>query len=133
MDTSEKRLREYVEKDIIYQDYKKSNKEPSDFERFCFVHCRDIENVLNENQLLKEEIEKLNHIIDKQDRDITTISTGNKMLKNTLEEIKKHCESKIKICNETYLDDEYNWNEDLVLDMLSRKIAYQEILDKVKE
>lgn len=48
------RLREYIENDIIYQDYKKRNKEPSDFERFCFVHCRDIENVLNENQQLKE-------------------------------------------------------------------------------
>ena len=45
--TSEERLREYIEKDTMYQEYKKSNKEPSDFERFCYVHCRDIENVLN--------------------------------------------------------------------------------------
>ena len=53
IDESKKRLREYIEEDKIYQDYKSSGKEPSDFERFCFVHCRDIENVLNENQKLQ--------------------------------------------------------------------------------
>lgn len=55
---SEERLREYIEKDIIYQDYKKSNKEPSDFERFCFVHCRDIENVLNELDRLRNKVKE---------------------------------------------------------------------------
>lgn len=59
MSISEKRLRKYVEEDKIYQDYKKSNKEPSYFERFCYVHCWDIENVLEENQQLKEDIEDL--------------------------------------------------------------------------
>ena len=42
--------------DKIYQEYKKNNKEPSDFERFCFAHCRDIENVLNELDKLREQI-----------------------------------------------------------------------------
>lgn len=55
MSESEKRLREYVEKDKIYQEYK-SNKKPSDFERFCFVHCGDIENVLDELKELKEQL-----------------------------------------------------------------------------
>ena len=58
---SEKRLREYVENDKIYQDYKNNGKEPSDFERFCFVHCRDIENVLKENQQLKEQLKDENN------------------------------------------------------------------------
>jgi hypothetical protein len=56
MSISEQRLREYVENDKIYQDYKKSNKEPSDFERFCYTHCRDIENVLDELGELKNKI-----------------------------------------------------------------------------
>jgi hypothetical protein len=62
------------------------------------VHCRDIENVLN-----------------------------------TLNEIREYCENKIKICDETYLNDEYNWDEDFVLQILSRRIVYKEILNKVKE
>ena len=52
------RLREYVENDKIYQEYKKSNKKPSDFERFCFTHCRDIENVLDALDEIREYIDK---------------------------------------------------------------------------
>lgn len=37
---------------------------------------------------LHEEIDKLNHIIDKQDRDIVALSNGNNKLKNELEELK---------------------------------------------
>ena len=74
-------LKEYIEQDKIYQDYKKGKlKEISDFDEFCIKHCEDIENALdeilklrikigamdtinneldNENQELKEEFAKL--------------------------------------------------------------------------
>lgn len=44
-------------------------------------NCQTVKTLLKENQQSKEEIEKLNSIIDKQDRDIVTLSKGNKQLK----------------------------------------------------
>ena len=38
---------------------------------------------------LENEIERLNYIIDKQDRDITALSNGNRKLNNIINEIKK--------------------------------------------
>lgn len=70
IDESKKRLREYIENDKIYQDYKNSDKEPTDFERFCFVHCRDIENVLNELEQLKEDIKNIIKILCKNCDDL---------------------------------------------------------------
>ena len=108
---SEERLREYIEKDIIYQDYKKSNKEPSDFERFCFVHCRDIENVLDENQQLKINCnignENLNFYRDEC-----------KKYKSLLDEIREYIKEKEK--------DGTLWSVKATDDLL-------QILDKVKE
>lgn len=49
--TSEDRLREYVEKDEIYQNFingiLKAN-DMSDFDKFCVQHCKEIEELLNE-------------------------------------------------------------------------------------
>lgn len=57
---SEKRLREYIENDIAYQEYKTNDKKHlKDYERLCFSISRDIENVLNENQQLKAVIEEV--------------------------------------------------------------------------
>ena len=59
------RLKEYIEQDQIYQDYK-NNKllSPSDFDKFCIQHCKDIEEMLEENEELKKENEKLKDIIN---------------------------------------------------------------------
>lgn len=49
--TSEDRLREYVEKDDIYQNFingiLKAN-DMSDFDKFCVQHCKDIEKLLGQ-------------------------------------------------------------------------------------
>ena len=49
--TSEDRLREYVEKDEIYQKFingiLKAN-DMSDFDKFCVQHCKDIEELLDQ-------------------------------------------------------------------------------------
>ena len=55
-----------------------------------------IDELRQENRQLKEEIEKLNYIIDKQDRDITTISRGNKKIKSVLDEIREYIKEKEK-------------------------------------
>lgn len=54
------RLKEYVKEDIVYQDYK-NNKimNANDFEKFCIQHCKDIEELLNENKQLKNNWNKL--------------------------------------------------------------------------
>ena len=54
-----KRLRDYIKDDVIYQDYKKGIKPESDFDRFCIQHCEDIEELLNENERLKKKVETL--------------------------------------------------------------------------
>ena len=48
-------LKEYIDKDEIYQDYKQNKlMNPSDFDKFCIQHCKDIEELLEENLELKE-------------------------------------------------------------------------------
>ncbi len=51
------RLKEYIEKDEIYQNYKKDKlMNASDFEKFCIQHCKDIEELLEENKDYKKRI-----------------------------------------------------------------------------
>ena len=55
---AKERLREYVENDDIYTEYKSGKCDMSDFDKFCIEHCKDIECLLNEVQELKEVIDK---------------------------------------------------------------------------
>ena len=52
------RLKQYLEEDTIYSEYKNGNCDMSDFDKFCIEHCKDIECLLNEVQELKEVINK---------------------------------------------------------------------------
>lgn len=57
---AEERLKEYVERDEIYKEYKKDKlMNPSDFEIFCIQYCKDIEEILEENQELKKQLDYL--------------------------------------------------------------------------
>ena len=48
-------LKEYIEEDLIYQEYKKGNiKEPNDFEKYCINHIEDIKYVLNLIEEMKQ-------------------------------------------------------------------------------
>ena len=54
------RLKEYIEKDEIYQNYKKGKlTNISDFDKFCIQHCKDIEELIEENKELKKQIDYL--------------------------------------------------------------------------
>ena len=47
-------LKEYIDKDEIYQDYKQDKlMNCSDFDKFCIQHCKDIEELLEENKELE--------------------------------------------------------------------------------
>ena len=59
------RLREYVENDEIYTEYKSGKYDMSDFDKFCIEHCKDIECLLNENEEQKEVIDKTIEYIEK--------------------------------------------------------------------
>ena len=58
MDTEE-RLREYVNMDDIYQEYKEGKDGFSDFDMLCIEHCKDIEDILDKVDILNKEIKKL--------------------------------------------------------------------------
>lgn len=52
------RLKQYLEEDTIYSEYKSGKCDVSDFDKFCIEHCQDIECLLNENEEQKEVIDK---------------------------------------------------------------------------
>lgn len=55
---AKERLREYVENDDIYSEYKNGKCDMSDFDKFCIEHCKDIECLLNEVEEQKEVLNK---------------------------------------------------------------------------
>ncbi len=57
------RLKQYLEEDAIYSEYKSGKCDMSDFDKFCIEHCKDIECLLNENEKQKEVIDKLTKTI----------------------------------------------------------------------
>lgn len=52
------RLKQYLEEDTIYTEYKSGKCDMSDFDKFCIEHCKDIEYLLNEVQEYKDVIDK---------------------------------------------------------------------------
>ena len=61
------RLREYIENDVIYTEYKNGKMDMSDFDKFCIEHCKDIESLLNEVQDYKDVIDKASSYIQEVD------------------------------------------------------------------
>lgn len=60
MEDYKENLKTYVREDVVYQDFKENQtKKFNDFEEFCIQHCQDIESILEENKMLKQEIAKL--------------------------------------------------------------------------
>ena len=60
-------LKEYIDKDEIYQDYKQDKlMNCSDFDKFCIQHCKDIEELLEENLELEQALDEINNLKKKQ-------------------------------------------------------------------
>lgn len=55
------RLKKYVNDDEIYKEYRFLNKgkmmDYSDFDKFCIQHCKDIDDVLEENKRLNKQLD----------------------------------------------------------------------------
>ena len=60
----EERLIEYINKDYSYINYKTGVEDGTDFDKFCIQHCKDIEELLEENKKYEEVFEKLKKAID---------------------------------------------------------------------
>lgn len=72
MKTYKDRLKTYISEDEIYKKYKKGETNFNDFDKFCIQHCADIEEILQDNQILRikasareTEYYKLKEVIDK--------------------------------------------------------------------
>ena len=58
-------LKEYIDKDEIYQDYKQDKlMNCSDFDKFCIQHCKDIEELLEENLELEQALDENKKLIN---------------------------------------------------------------------
>ena len=73
-------LKEYIDKDEIYQDYKQNKlMNPSDFDKFCIQHCKDIEELLEENLELEQALDEIKKYIENHKRESKTRIYGLEM------------------------------------------------------
>ena len=142
---SEERLREYIN-DREYQEYKKTHTEYQEYERFCFSHRRDIENVLDELKELRAKLECVESLATfnmpnniamvcmfkaDYERNKYEYETIDKY-KSVLDEIREYIENN-SLYEEEY---DYDYEETMYLSGISDEKAKEDllqILDKVKE
>lgn len=60
------RLKQYLEEDTIYSEYKSGKCDMSDFDKFCIEHCKDIECLLNENEKLNERLKVALEVLEER-------------------------------------------------------------------
>lgn len=60
------RLKQYLEEDVIYSEYRSGRCDMSDFDKFCIEHCKDIECLLNENEELNERIKVALEVLEER-------------------------------------------------------------------
>lgn len=75
MEDYKENLKTYIKEDIIYQEYlKNKNKNFSDFDKFCIQHCKDIEELLEENEKLKAELQLYQGALKREDEAIHRVN-----------------------------------------------------------
>ena len=92
----EERLREYINKDYSYINYKSGVEEGTDFDKFCIQHCKDIEELLEENEKLKADLQLHRGALKREHEAIHRA--------NDLEEI--ICKLRKRLLDLSYLNDE---------------------------
>ena len=120
MEISIKRLREYIENDKEYQQFKTVPEETlHKYARLHYIRCWDIENVLNENQQLKDKINSIlcdsNRLVNSNEKLGTIIDKYKSVLDEIREYIKYNATS-------NYFDADTN--------MFRREVDILQILDK---
>lgn len=95
------RLKEYIEEDQIYQDYKEQKEfESSDFDNFCILHCEDIEEALFDLEQLSKINKELHNKIDKAIDVIHTQMKNNPSYKENLKIIENNLiKGSCKVCD----------------------------------
>ena len=94
----EESLKQYVNEDIVYKRYKSGETGFNAFEKFCIKHCKDIESLLEQNRILKSQLD----FVDEQNRYIEKLEKRiDKAIENAKEKIKKY---------ESYINDLKNGN-----------------------
>ena len=80
---NEERLKEYVNLDPIYQDFKKGKDVFSDFDMFCIEHCKDIEELLEKVKQLEDDLyaanQCVNELLDVQEQNKRLLHIARKM------------------------------------------------------
>ena len=140
---SKERLRKYIENDITYQDYKMKKPIPQ-YLKLHTTLCEDIENVLEENQQLKEELKLVEALtcfnmpnntpmvcMFKADyeRNKYEYETLDKY-KSVLDEIREYIENNKRITGSYFNGKEYEYTN---YELVCEPNDILQILDKVKE
>lgn len=88
MEDYKENLKTYIKEDIIYQEYlKNKNKNFSDFDKFCIQHCKDIEELLEENQKLKAELQLYQGALKRENEAIHKVNDLKKVIDKAIEYI----------------------------------------------
>lgn len=99
----EERLIEYINRDYSYTNYKTGVKDGTDFDKFCIRHCKDIEELLEENQKHKEVINKAIEYI-KETRNHYKELLKEKYNQETSVFVNETCKKGFILCVISYLD-----------------------------
>ena len=85
----EERLIEYINKDYSYINYKTGVEEGTDFDKFCIQHCKDIEELLEENQKLKADLQLHNGALKRENEAIHRVNDLEERIDKAIEYIKE--------------------------------------------
>ena len=94
MEDYKENLKTYIKEDIIYKEYlKNKNKNFSDFDKFCIQHCKDIEELLEENEKLKAELQLYQGALKREHEAIHRAND----LEEVIDRIEKYIEKETRI------------------------------------
>ena len=121
------RLKQYLEEDTIYTEYKNGKCDMSDFDKFCIEHCKDIECLLNE-------VEEQKEVIQIYETLLKTNIEENKQLKEQLETSEKARKESIRILGEyrhyTLPTEEQNRENEDIVDKAYNNLILKQDIDK---
>ena len=90
MEDYKENLKTYIKEDIIYQEYlKNKNKNFSDFDKFCIQHCKDIEELLEENEKLKAELQLYQGALKREHEAIHRVNDLEKVIDEAIKRLEK--------------------------------------------
>ena len=85
----EERLREYINKDYSYINYKTGVEDGTDFDKFCIQHCKDIEELLEENEKLKADLQLYRGALKRENEAIHRANDLEEVIDKAIEYIKE--------------------------------------------